>query len=134
MNYKRFLISTALVFVFILIFDWVFHGILLMDMYKDTVHLWRPGSERMNFFPLLLLFKIILAAVLTYIFTCHYEGKGIKEGICYGLCIGVLMGVLAARMYCYMPIPFVLAAAWFVGGVSVGLGSGIIMSLTYKTE
>ena len=44
MNVKRFVPACLVVFVFIVGFDWVFHGHLLQDAYMKTANMWR-GKE-----------------------------------------------------------------------------------------
>ena len=72
------------------------------------------------------------SAVLTYIFTLNYEGKGIGEGVRFGLCIGMLLGAIEIGKYSYMPVPIILMLSWVLAALLTGLGSGVILSLVYK--
>ena len=72
------------------------------------------------------------SAVLAYIFTLHYEGKGIGEGVRFGLYIGMLLGSIEIGKYGYMPIPMVLMLSWVLAALLIGLGSGVVLSLVYK--
>jgi hypothetical protein len=132
MNVKRYLAAAAAAFVFIFVFEFLWHGQLLGGLYQATQSLWRPQSEMGTFFPLIPLYQALLALVIVFLFTRHYEGKGVGEGVRFGCMIGVLLGIMAASMYVFMPIPVVLALGWFAGAFIVGLGSGVIASLVYR--
>ena len=134
MNCKRFAICTLIGFAFIFIFDFIVHGILLAPMYAETANLWRTLEEMENFRNYALLSQLALTVVLAFIFTRHFEGKGIKEGIRFGSMLGVLMGIGAFGMYPYMPIPMELALAWFVSSFVEITLLGVIFSLIYKNK
>jgi hypothetical protein len=51
MNTKRLLISIISCFVFVFVYEFVFHGILLKSMYQATIEAWRPESEMMQYMP-----------------------------------------------------------------------------------
>lgn len=131
---KRFIISSVAVFVFIFVFDIVFHGKLLIELYQDTESLWRSPDEMQEYFEWALLSQMLLAIMCVWIFSRHYENKGLGEGARFGLYVGVFMGVLQFGSYPYMPISFVLAMAWFFGAVIQGLGIGLTLSHIYRDE
>jgi hypothetical protein len=132
MNVKRYLAASAATFVFIFVFEFLWHGQLLGGLYQATQSLWRPETEMGTYFPLIPLYQALLALVIVFLFTRHYEGKGIGEGVRFGCTIGALLGILSASMYVFMPVPGVLALGWFVGWFLGGLGSGMIASLVYR--
>jgi hypothetical protein len=130
MNKQRYVISLFVVFIFVFIFEYLVHGYLLTDLYNQTKELWRPEEEyKMNF---MFMSQLGFSAVLAYIFTLNYEGRGIGEGIRFGLTIGMLLGVIEIGKYGYMPIPMVLMLSWVLASLLIGLGSGVILSLVYK--
>jgi hypothetical protein len=132
MNTKRYALAAVAVFAFIFLFEWVWHGILLKDMYQKTMSVWRPEADMMHFFPLGILIKAAIALILTFIFTRHYEGGGLSEGLRFGTYIGLLLAVMNAGWYPYLPVPAMLAALWAAGGLIMGLGVGAVASLVYK--
>jgi ABC-type transport system involved in cytochrome c biogenesis permease subunit len=132
MNVKRYVAASVATFVFIFVFEFLWHGQLLGGLYQATQSLWRPQTEMGTYFPLIPLYQALLALVIVFLFTRHYEGKGIGEGIRFGFYIGILLGIVAASMYVFMPIPGILALGWFAGSFIVGLGSGVIASLVYR--
>lgn len=132
MNVKRYAVSTIVGFIFIFIFDFIFHGVLLLPLYETTVNLWRSPEEMQAYFPVAILAQFLISAAVVFIFTRNYEGKGIVEGVRFGLMLGALFGVGQFSMVAYMPISFSLAGLWLVGTLLQFVGLGVILSLTYK--
>lgn len=130
MNKQRYVISVLVTFVFVFLYDFLVHGFLLKDIYVQTKELWRPEEEYKMF--VMTMSQLGFSAVLAYIFTLNYEGKGIGEGIRFGLYIGMLLGVIEIGKYSYMPIPMVLMLSWVLAALLIGLGSGVVLSLVYK--
>ena len=130
MNIKRFIISSIAVFVFVFLFEWLFHGVILKGIYDQTAQLWRPEGEHQMVY--LFLSQICFSVIAAFIFTRNYEGKGIGEGFRYGLYVGLVLGSVQLATYCYMPIPLVLTLGWVAAGMLKGLGSGIVSSLVYR--
>lgn len=130
MNKKRYVISVLVTFVFVFLYDFLVHGYLLTDLYNQTAQLWRPEEEYKM--PFMFMSELGFSAVLAYIFTLNYEGKGIGEGIRFGLCMGMFLGAIEIGKYSYMPIPMVLMLSWVLAALLIGLGSGVVLSLVYK--
>jgi hypothetical protein len=130
MNKKRYIISFFMVFVFMFLYEFLVHGFLLMDLYTQTKELWRPEEEYKML--VMCVSQLGYSAVVAYIFTLHYEGKGIGEGVRFGLCIGMLLGAIEIGKYSYMPIPMVLMLSWVLAALLLGLGSGVVLSLVYR--
>jgi len=130
MNKKRYIISLFVVFVFVFLYEFLVHWFLLKDIYTQTSQLWRPEGEMNMFF--MFMSQLGFSVVIAYIFTLHYEGKGIGEGIRFGLCMGLLLGSIDIATYAYMPIPMMLTLSWVLASLLKGLGSGVILSLVYK--
>lgn len=130
MNKKRYVISLFVVFVFVALYEFLAHGVLLMGLYEQTAALWRPQEESNMVF--MFLSQLGFAAVFAYIFTLHYEDRGVGEGVRFGLYIGILLGTIEIGTYCYMPIPMVLMLSWVLVSLLKGLGSGVVVALVYR--
>ena len=130
MNKQRYVISALATFVFVFLYDFLVHGFLLGDLYRQTAQLWR--SEEEYKMPVMLISEFGFSAVLAYIFTLNYEGKGVGEGVRFGLWIGMLLGAIEIGKYSYMPVPIILMLSWVLAALLTGLGSGMILSLVYK--
>jgi len=132
MNITRYFIASLASFVFIFLFDFLFHGNILGEAYERTAYLWRNQSQIQQFIHWTFISQILKALIIGFIFTRHYEAKGITEGLRFGVIIGFLLGVINLSTYAYMPIPFGLALSWFIGSMIQAVGVGVILSLIYK--
>ncbi len=130
MNKQRYVISVLVTFVFVFLYEFLVHGYLLMDLYTQTKELWRPEEEYKM--PVMFMSQFGFSAILAYIFTLNYEGKGVGEGIRFGLYIGMFLGAIEIGKYSYMPIPIILMLSWVLTSLLLGLGSGVVLSLVYK--
>jgi hypothetical protein len=146
---KKCVISVIAVFAFLFVYDWLVHGVLLMDMYRQTAALWRPEADMKGMLPLCILYHLLLAGVLTCMFGKYrnYEASTCStgkpddakkchrgRGICFGTHIGIILGLVHASGYIWMPIPAALAGAWFAAGVLQGIGAGLVLSCFCKND
>jgi|TARA_B100002003_G_scaffold229723_1_gene239288 tetrahydromethanopterin S-methyltransferase subunit G len=127
---KRYCFSFVAVFAFIFLSDYLCHEFLLAEMYEKTRELWRAKDEHIMIF--IWLEELGFAAVMAFIFTRHYEDKGVMEGLRYGLYIGLLLAALNFGTYGYMPIPLVLTFSWMAISIVNGLVAGLILALVYR--
>ncbi len=131
-NIPRFLLSVVAGFIFVFGLDFVVHQNLLVELYEQTKDLWRFEETMAEFFPLYLGHSLLLVVITGFIFTRHFEGKGVCEGLRFGAMIGVLLALMSSCSYIWMPIPLALALGWAVSGFATGLGLGVIYSLIYR--
>ena len=76
--------------------------------------------------------KVVVAFLVTFIFSKGYEGKGIMEGLRYGLYIGALMSIgMAYGTYAMIAIPYSLALQWFIYGVIEYTIVGVALALVF---
>jgi hypothetical protein len=130
MNIKRYCFSFAAVFVFLFLSGYLCHEFLLAELYEKTSELWRAKDEHIMIF--IWLGDLGFAAVMAFIFTRHYEDKGVMEGLRYGLYIGLLLAALKFGTYGYLPIPLVLTFSWMAISIVNGLGAGLVLALVYR--
>jgi hypothetical protein len=131
-NIPRFLVCVLAGFITLFVTDFIIHNILLADTYNATKNLWRSPEEMASFFPFMLVGRFIVAGIIAFMFARNYEGAGICNGLHFGLVIGLLIGTLNALPYAWMPIPLILAQAWFIAGLMQGILLGVIYNLIYK--
>ncbi|HEB57751.1 MAG TPA: hypothetical protein ENJ01_00825 [Gammaproteobacteria bacterium] len=61
------------------------------------------------------------------IYSCMISEKSIKSGAMYGALFGLALGVsMGFGSYSYMPIPLMLAWAWFIGTLVQSIVAGVI--------
>ena len=111
MNTNKVAISIICVAILWFGLDFVIHSILLMPLYQQTMHLWRPMAEMS---PAVGLFVVLIHSILFVLFyQSMVTSKSLSQGMKFGCWYGVLSGFMMAASYRYMPIPAALAAAWF---------------------
>jgi hypothetical protein len=127
---KKILIGFVITFVLLEVLDILVHGVILMSAYQATQNVWRP--DMMQKMWILHIVKLVVAFLITFIFSKGYEGKGIMEGLRYGLYIGVLMSIgMAYGTYAMVAIPYSLALQWFIYGVVEYTIVGVALALVF---
>ncbi len=134
MNTKRFVIAGVAVFVFLYLYNWLVHGILLAPKYQETASLWREEADFIAHMWWLVFAYIIVAIAFCLLFVGGYEDRGIGEGVRFGVYAGLLLGAVNFITYAVQPIPLDLALSGFVADLVMGVGAGIVAALTYKAE
>lgn len=125
-------VSTLAVFATMMLFNWLYHGHLLMNQYVATASLWRSEAEMQDMMWLCFLKQAVLSAIIVWIWGKNYQNLGTGEGVRFGVMIGALLGVHMAGAYISMPIPSSLALAWFAGEVLLGVMIGVVLSFTTR--
>lgn len=137
MNVKRWLLVSLAAFAVILALDLVINNILLQELYRQTAAVWRPGPDLARLMPLLWAGMAVSTLFFTLIYAQGYERHkaGVAQGMRFGLYMGLFYFTLyGAVSYVVLPIPAVLAAWWFLGGVVEYVAAGAIVGWMYRTE
>ncbi|MBZ5555287.1 MAG: hypothetical protein LAO21_21455 [Acidobacteriia bacterium] len=149
MNMKRFLIAALVVFVILVAYEIVVHGVILSNMYKPYV----PGPQLQRGTPMLFLSpdgagrafpflfrvaifaaELLFAFFFTYIFTRGVEGKGwLGEGIRYGVLVwGLAILPLNVGMYSWSQMPGKILMWWIIFGLIECLILGCVCAALYN--
>jgi hypothetical protein len=133
-NWTLCIVSVIVAFVVLWLFEWVFHGMLLMPIYAETASLWRPYEQMGDYFYITLIRVLVMAMIFTkfYKYACQSCSSCYCAGIAVGLKLGVLIGIIHFGSYAYMPIPLTLAVYWLVGGIVQGVLTGLALAFTCK--
>lgn len=133
MPVKKILLSSLIIFVFIVIFEALLHGFLLRGIYESTAQLWRPYEEMKNFFPYSITIQLGFSLIVSFFYTVIVSEKTLKSSLSFGAFLGLLFGWTQLGLYAYMPIPFMLAQAWFFGVFLESLVIGAVLGLVFRT-
>lgn len=128
---KRFFLGFMIVAIYIVIYEWIFHGMILKGAYTATASLWRPEADMNTYFLWMLAGQLLFAFIFCLLFTftrCH---ANIKDGATYGLVIGLLMSSVSLIYYAVMPIPIALMLGWIMGSLIETTIAGIVFALVY---
>jgi len=69
----KFWVSVAAVFVFVMVFDFFFHGYFLDSTYQATSRLWRSDAEMQSFLPLMIFGQLSVGVI--FIDEILYRGE-----------------------------------------------------------
>jgi len=132
---KRFFGAVLGVTAVIAVIDMILHNVILMDAYKQTMHLWRSEAEMKNLFWLIWAGYPVFAFFFVWIFAKGYEKE--RPGLGQGLRFGTLAGLFvfaATNMMCYavMPLPVIIPVAWFLGGMVECVAGGLVAGWIYR--
>ena len=135
MNKKSLLISGLLVFVVSQVLDFITHGMMMGAAYEATSQLWRPEQEMVSMMWVIYAVGLLSAFIFVYIFDQMRTGPGFVEGIKFGSCIGLFMAApMAFNSWAVMPLPYSMAASWFVYGMIKFMICGVVVSLVHKPD
>ncbi len=129
---KYVLMATIATFILIFLFEWLFHGILMMPDYEATAELWRDeqGMRELFHFSLISQFlrAMAIASLFCWITKNDCDSLSIATGVKIGLLIGLLSGAGMLGSYAYTPIPLDMAIKWFIGEIVLGVIIGAMLA------
>ncbi len=128
---KRIFLAVVAVFVAWSVLDFLIHGFILAQTYKETASLWRP-MEQMK----MGLMRVVVL-IASAVFVCLYAffvGKksvatAVKFGVLFGLGAGISMGY---GTYAVQPIPYKIAITWFLGTLVETTVAGLLTGLIVR--
>jgi len=134
MNTKRWLLASVAVLVVVAVLEFLIHGVLLSDVYRQTASVWRSDAEMQKMMWLFWVGMLVFAPFFALIYVKGYEkGKpGLGQGLRYGLYVGVMLSVMHSfGWYVILPIPLALAFYWFLGILVEFIAAGVAAGLVY---
>ncbi|MBL7661780.1 hypothetical protein JNK13_03405 [bacterium] len=129
---KRLLLPWTCVFLFFVAYEWLYHGVIIISLYKETPWMWRPLGHLYGTWPIIVLGQMLQSFAFTYAFTKGYEAKGANEGIRYGMLIWTMFEGHYLVLYSIQPITLILLYLWLVGSCLQYVFAGIILTKVYK--
>jgi hypothetical protein len=125
-------LAVIAVFVIWVILNFLLHGLLLTSSYAATPQLWRPMTDiKMG---LTYFVTLVSAACFVLVYAQFIVDKSLKTATLYGLIVGIGAGIaMGYGSYAVMPIPYVMALAWFLGSVVNYVVGALAMGLVLRT-
>jgi hypothetical protein len=99
---KKMALAGIAAFLFIFIFDFLVHGLLLKSAYEATQTVWRPQEE--SNMVVMLLSQFLLAMAIAFFYPIIGLDKDCKKTIPFGFGLGLVMAMPQISTYCYLPI------------------------------
>ena len=131
MNIKNFVVASMVGSVFIFVYEFLVHGVLMAGVYESTSHLWR-SMEAMNSMMGISIAIQVATAMVVVCLVKHWHVHGASRGAQFGLGLGVLLAIMQIGTYVYLPIPFSLALMWSAAVLVKMTGVGAIAGWLYK--
>jgi len=134
LNTKRWLLASVAVVVVIGVLEFLIHGVLLSDIYKQTASVWRSEAEMQKMMWMFWVGILVFAPFFVLIYVKGYEkGKpGLGQGFRYGLYVGAMLSVMNSfGWYVLLPIPLALVFYWFLAILAEFILAGIAAGLVY---
>ena len=132
MNLQRYVLATLGAFLFVFVFEFLWHGWLMRGMYDATITVWRPQNESNMAY--VFAAQILFAAILAYIYTRVGKHLACRRGIAFGFFAGLLLAAPQLGTYCYLPIPLTITLMWMVAEFLKCLGAGITIAMIYREK
>ncbi|MGV7927417.1 MAG: hypothetical protein AB2L13_00695 [Spirochaetota bacterium] len=133
MNIKRFLLTSAAVFILFQITGYIVHGVLLMKTYEELSALWRP--DMMSLMWMMYITGAVYTLTFVLLYTRWRRNGGIVEALGYGLVIVLFMNLTGVlNQHVIFPVPAALTVRWLIyGSIEIFLGA-IVASLVYRPK
>lgn len=144
---KTCIISFIAVYIFIMAYAFVVHGMLFKADYDALMSsgITRTMEQMQSLSWVCWLLHAVIAAASVCLFkkfrkgmaACKPEAACIScpirsGGVCFGMKIGLIMGSYMAFNYIWWPIPGMLAVKWFISEFVMGVGIGAILGMICK--
>ncbi len=124
---KNIIICSVGVFISWSLIDFLVHGIYLKEAYMQTADLWRPEAEIKMILNTVVV--LLAASIFTLIYALLVDRKTTGNAMTYGLLMGLSAGItMGYGFYAFSPIPYSMAATWFVTAIVEGLVAGILLA------
>jgi ABC-type multidrug transport system permease subunit len=137
MNTGKMLLAALIVFIALIITNFIIHGAIMSEVYSSLAEegIIRPESEMSRYTWVEIITTLVYAFFFTFIFVKGYENKGILEGIRFGIYITIFYSfVTAFGQFVVYGIPYSITWAWILIGLIQNVILGIIAALIYKPK
>ena len=130
MNMKKIIIASVAGFIFVFIFEMLWHGFLMKGMYEATSDVWRPEADGNM---IVMMFSQFLFALSMTVFWVKVGRLGpCKKGLAFGVLAGCIMASPELATFCYLPIPVTISLLWMVATVLKATATGMIIAKLYN--
>lgn len=119
---KKFLLSTAAVFVVWMLGSFLVHALWLQSTYDTMSQIMRSMEEQQSLFPLMLLAHVLMSAAFVWIYQRGHEDKPwLQQGLRFGIAIAFLAPI--PRYMIYFTVQQTPTQLW----INQSIGDGAIV-------
>src|SRR6516165_9377469 len=134
MNNQRGVVALVVAFIFIFLFGFVWHGILMKSAYMETAALWRTDSDFNNHFWVLLLGHAVLAFAFTGLYVSKVGIQSAGAGFGYGIVFGIFCAGLDLIRFAVEPLTTKILWMWIAGRLISFAVMGALVGAIYKPK
>lgn len=132
MNYKRGFLAFLAAFVFIFLFGFVWHGILMKPDYLATAAQWRTEADFNAHFGILIFGHAVLAFGFTGLYVSKVGRPGAGTGLGYGIVLGIVACGIEIIRYAVEPLTLKIIWMWIAGDLLSFALMGALVGAIYK--
>jgi len=129
---KRFIMAFIAAYIFLFVWGWLVNGVLLKDVYAESVHLWRPESEMRSLFHWIIIGQALVVFAFVMLYASGFAGGGVIAGIRLGLLLEIAAIGMRLGFYAVQPIPGKLIFYGSIGGIIEMVIVGAMVGAIYK--
>jgi hypothetical protein len=134
MNHQRGVIALVVAFVFIFLFGFVWHGILMKSAYMETAALWRTDADFNSHFWVLLLGHAVLAFAFTGLYVSKVGIHSAGTGFGYGIVFGIFSAGIDLIRFAVEPLTTKILWMWIAGSLISFAIMGALVGAIYKPK
>ncbi|TGL58528.1 hypothetical protein EHQ58_10325 [Leptospira ognonensis] len=123
---KGMLLGGVTAFVFVFIFEYLVHGLLMRGLYEATMHVWRPQADSNMF--VMLLSQFLFAMAIAFFYPIVGPDKECKKAVPFGFGLGLVLAMPQIASYSYLPIPISISLIWAAASFIKAFGATYIVA------
>ena len=132
MNHKRGFVAFLAAFVFLFLFGYLWHGILMKSAYMATASHWRTEASFHSHFWILILGHAVIAFAFTGLYVSKVGVNCPGTGFGYGLVLGILSCGVELIRYAAEPLSHQVFLMWIAGDLISFSLMGALVGAIYK--
>ena len=132
MNRTKFFIAFIVAFVYIFLFGFFWHGMLMKPMYQATSSLWRSDADFQSHFPILILGHAVIAFAFTGLYVCKVGVNSAGAGFGYGIVFGIFACGVNIIRFAVEPLTRNILLMWFAADLICFAIMGALVGAIYK--
>lgn len=127
---KGMVLGGVAAFVFVFLFEFLVHGILMRGQYEATMSVWRPPAE--SNMAVMLLSQFLFAMAVAFFYPIVGPDRDCKKAGPFGFGLGLVMAMPQISSYSYLPIPVTISLLWAVASFVKAFGSAFIVAKVFN--
>jgi phosphatidylglycerophosphate synthase len=135
MSFTRTIIACIVAFVFVLVTDFLIHGLWLTPVYEATKELWRPEEEMGKRMPYMFGGQALVGITFAFLYSIFVGNeRSLTCSLLFGFLVALFYCGNQSIMYCVAPYPGHLVAKWCLGSTAQIIALSLILSFVFRSS